>query len=329
MALNGLLQADEEQAIPILEELLAGKSGSSPRLKERALFVLAQSDSDKAQEILGRIARDESNPELARKAIRYIGVHAGERGLSLLSDLYASLRSPESRSAVLDAFMVSGQKARLLDLAKNEPDPDLRRKAIRLLGTMDASDELWELFQKETSEDVRKAILQAFMVSGTNERLLAVAKDPKQSEELRGDAIRLLGAQGANDVLWELYRSESSVELKKQILQGLFVAGEKARIAEVARDAKEPLPLRKAAIRNLGTMGKESAPDLVSLYKSESSLDLKDQALNGLFIQGSSKELIAIARAETDPELRKKAVHWISLMGTPEAKDFLMELLRK
>lgn len=327
MALNGLLQSDQERAIPILEELLSGSS--SPRLKERALFVLAQSDSDEAQEILARVARNEGDAELERKAIRYIGVHAGERGLTLLTELYASLRSADSRSAILDAFMVAGQKARLLDLATTEPDPDLRRKAIRLLGTMDASSELWELFQKEGSEDIKKTILQAFMVSGSDEKLLAVARDPKQPEDLRGSAIRLLGAQGAMDSLWELYRGESSIQVKKQVLQGLFVGGERERIVEVARSASEPLEVRKTAIRNLGTMGEKTAPDLVALYREESSRDLKEQALNGLFIQGSAAALIELARAETDPELKKKAVHWISLMGTPEAKDFLMELLRK
>jgi len=327
MALNGLLQSDEEQAIPILEELLSGSS--SPRLKERALFVLAQSDSDKAQEILARVARNENDPELERKAIRYIGVHAGERGLALLAELYSSLSTTESRSAILDAFMVAGEKSRLLELARSEPNPELRRKAIHLLGTMDASSELWELFQKESSEEIKKAILQAFMVSGNEEQLLAVAKDTRQGEGLRGAAIRLLGAQGANDALWDLYRSESLLEVKKDVLQGLFVAGEQERIAEVARDASEPMALRKAAIRDLGTMGDETAPALVGLYRSESSPELKEQALNGLFIQGSATELIAIARSETDPELKKKAVRYISLMGTTEAKDFLMELLRK
>jgi HEAT repeat protein len=327
MALNGLVQADEEQAIPILEELLSGTG--SPRLKERALFVLAQSESEKAQEILARVARNENDPDLQRKAIRYLGVHAGERGTALLAELYRSLTTAESRSAVLDAFMVAGEKSRLLELAKSEPDADLRQKAIHLLGTMDASTELRELFQKESSPEVKKAILQAFMVSGSSDELLAVAKDPRQPEDLRGSAIHLLGAQGANDALWDLYRGESSIELKKQILRGLFVGGEGDRISQVAKSPDEPLELRKTAIQSLGTMGKEMAPALVALYRGESSRELKEQALNGLFIQGAAAELIDIARTETDPELKKAAVHWISLTGSPEAKDFLMELLRK
>lgn len=327
MALNGLLQADEAEALPILEELLA--SDRSNRLKERALFVLAQSDSEKAHEILAGFARGEKDPELQRKAIRYLGVHASDRGLALLSDLYRSLTAEEAKEAILESFMIAGEQARLLDLAKNEPDPELRGRAIQLLGTMDASAELWELYQRESSEDMKKRLLQAFMVGGDEEHLLAVARDKSQSEELRSSAIRLLGAQGATEALWQIYRDAPSLEMKKQVLHGLFVAGEHEKIAEVARDPKEPPELRKAAIHNLGTSGEEAAPALVALYRSEASSELKKQVLHALFIQDASSELVAIARAETSPELKKQAVHWISLLGSKEAKEYLKELLKK
>ena len=51
LALNSLMNSDPERSVPMLENLL--KSSNSPRLKERALFVLAQSRSPKAREIAG------------------------------------------------------------------------------------------------------------------------------------------------------------------------------------------------------------------------------------------------------------------------------------
>jgi hypothetical protein len=36
-----------------------------------------------------------------------------------------------------------------------------------------------------------------------------------------------------------------------------------------------------------------------------------------------------VARTEKDPELRKKAVEKLSLMGSKEANEYLMELLQK
>jgi HEAT repeat protein len=327
MALNGLLQADEETAIPILEELLAAPGSS--RLKERALFVLAQSDSSKASEILGRIARGERDPELQSRAIRYLGVHSTEKGIAELAALYSGLSSLEAKSAVLQSFMIAGEEAKLLEVARTEKDPELRGQAIHLLGTMGASAELWEFYQRETTDEGKKKILQAFMVSGDDEYLLRVARNRSESEEIRESAIHLLGAAGANDALWSLYQEETALPAKKKILHALFVAGEYEKIAVVASNGSEPFELRKAAIHNLGTSGDEAAPALVALYRAESSPELKELVLHALFIQGSAAELVEIARAETNPELKRAAVHWISLTGSPEAKDFLLEILKK
>ena len=327
MALNGLMQADEEAAIPVLEEFLT--SEKSTRLKERALFVLAQSESEKAHAILARVARGERDPELQRQAIRYLGVHGSDRGLALLADLYRDLTSTEARATVLESFMIAGDGKRLLDLAKNEPDPGLRGRAIQLLGTMDASAELWELYQRETSEDAKEKMLQAFMVAGDEEHLLAVARDRRQSDELRRSAIQLLGAEGAEEALWQLFQEESSLETKKQILHGLFVAGDHERIAQVATDKAQPPEIRRSAIHNLGVSGEEAVPALLGLYRSEGDREVKKQVLEALFINDAVKELIEIARAESDPELKRRAVEKISLVGSKEAKDFLMEILRK
>jgi HEAT repeats len=327
MALNGLMQADEESAIPVLEEFLT--SEKSPRLKERALFVLAQSESEKAHAILARVAKGERDPELQRQAIRYLGVHGSDRGLALLADLYRDLSNTEARATVLESFMIAGDEKRLLDLARNEPDPELRGRAIQLLGTMDASAELWELYQKETSEQVKEKMLQAFMIAGDEQHLLAVARDRGQSEELRGSAIQLLGAEGAEEALWQLFQEESSLETKKQILHGLFVAGDHQKNAQVANDKAQPPEIRRAAIHNLGVSGEEAVPALLGLYRSESDRETKEQVLDALFINDAVQELIEIARAESDPELKRRAVEKISLIGSEEAKDFLMEILRK
>ena len=225
--------------------------------------------------------------------------------------------------------MIAGDEKRLLDLAKNEPAPELRGRAIQLLGTMDASAELWELYQRETSEDAKEKMLQAFMVGGDEEHLLAVARDRRQSEELRGSAIQLLGAEGAEEALWQLFQGESSLETKKQILHALFVAGDHQKIAQVATDKAQPPEIRRAAIKNLGVSGEEAVPALLGLYRSETDREVKKQVLEALFINDAVKELMEIARAESDPELKRRAVEKISLIGSKEAKEFLMEILRK
>ncbi len=55
IALNSLVNTDSERAVPMLEKLLQGNQ--SPKLKEKALFVLSQSGSPRAREVLAKIAR--------------------------------------------------------------------------------------------------------------------------------------------------------------------------------------------------------------------------------------------------------------------------------
>ncbi|HBY63154.1 MAG TPA: hypothetical protein DEH78_25310, partial [Solibacterales bacterium] len=64
-ALNALVSSDPDRVMPILDRLL--KSSSSPRMKERALFVLAQMESAKARDTLLQVARGGGNPDLQLK----------------------------------------------------------------------------------------------------------------------------------------------------------------------------------------------------------------------------------------------------------------------
>jgi HEAT repeat protein len=327
MALNSLMHADEDEALPLLEEFLHGDHPT--KLKEKALFVLAQSGSSRAFEIVAEVARSEEDPELQAQAIQYLGMHGGSESLQLLSELYGTLESREARKAILHGFMVSGEKDRLLRLAKDEKDPELRVNAIHLLGVMDSEDELWELYQNEGSMELKKKILHALLIGDSSSRILEVARDRSQPEELRLQAIHWLGVSDATEELWTLYQQESSLEVKTRILHGLFLSEDVDKLAQVARNRSESTELRKAAVHNLGIMGDQSRPVLKELYAGESDLDLKKQILHALFLQGATSELVEIARNETDTELKKQAVHWISHMDSDEAKAFLMEILKK
>jgi hypothetical protein len=56
---------------------------------------------------------------------------------------------------------------------------------------------------------------------------------------------------------------------------------------------------------------------------------VKEEVINAYFIGGNAQGLVAIARSEKDPGLKKEAVQKLSLMGSKEANEYLMELLQK
>ena len=58
-------------------------------MKERALFVLAQSGSAQARQMVAEIARGKSNPGLQEKAIKYLGLFGGDQSRQALAEIYA------------------------------------------------------------------------------------------------------------------------------------------------------------------------------------------------------------------------------------------------
>src|SRR3989454_6874741 len=76
IAINGLQHTDPERAVPLLEKVLQGSG--SPKLNQRALFVLTQTGSPQAREAMARIARGQSNPHLQRQAVEHLGLFSGK-----------------------------------------------------------------------------------------------------------------------------------------------------------------------------------------------------------------------------------------------------------
>ncbi len=60
LALRGVMQTDPDKGLPIIEKMLAG--GATPRVRDRALFVLAQSRSPRARDIIATRRRTTRTP---------------------------------------------------------------------------------------------------------------------------------------------------------------------------------------------------------------------------------------------------------------------------
>src|SRR5258708_30597335 len=99
LAIQGLMSSDPERTFPLLQKVLNGTG--TPREKSKALFVIAQSGSPQAQTILGKIARGQSNPELQRKAVEYLGLFGGSEARKKLAEVYASSSDASVNHAIL------------------------------------------------------------------------------------------------------------------------------------------------------------------------------------------------------------------------------------
>lgn len=255
MAIQALSNADPEQTVPMLEKLLA--SPNSPRLKERALFVLAQSNSPRAREVLKGLARGSSTPELQAQAINYLGVHGGRESRAALAEVYAATADVDVKRRIMRSFMVSGERDRLLNLAQTEQNAGLRGEAVKQLGVMGAHEALWTLYQKESSLDVKKHILQSMFVAGQAPRLIEIAKS-EQNIELRKLAVRQLGHMGGKatgSALVEIYGSDKDPAIRSGVIQALFIQGDAASLVALARK-EEDAARKREIVQKLSLMGK-------------------------------------------------------------------------
>jgi HEAT repeat protein len=254
MAINALLDSDAGQAIPFLQKLLDGTA--SPKLKSRALFVLAQSNAPQARDILKGIARGVSTPELQSRAIDYLGQMGGPESRAALAEIYTGSSDVDVKRRILRAFMVGGEKARLLTAAQTEQNTDLRSEAVQQLGVMGADDELWQLYQKEPAIDVKKRIIQAMFVGGNVTRLIELAKTEKDPE-LRRTAVRNLGVMdsaSAGAALVDIYNTDKDPSLRRAVIQGLFVQSNATALVDLARKEQDP-SLKKDIVQKLSVMG--------------------------------------------------------------------------
>jgi len=257
MALNSFMNSDPDRALPLLEKLL--HSSQSPKIKERALFVLTQSESPKARQLVVQMAKGGSNPDLQLKAVHYLGVMGGRQELG---DVYAATNDVEVKRMALHGLMVAGAKDQMLAAAKGEKNPELRREAIHWLGTMGAEPELWQLYQVEPSLEVKQTIVHSLFIGGKTDHLLEVARTAKEPE-LRQQAIHWLGASGshqAGDALAAMYGSESNPETKKQIIHALFIQGNGKALVEIARKETN-MELKKQIVQELSVMKSKEGTD--------------------------------------------------------------------
>jgi hypothetical protein len=266
IALQALMDSNEDRALPILKKILEGNA--SQKVKDKAMFVLSQNDSAGAQQLLGDIALGKQLPTLQEKAIHYLGISG--HGGAQLQRIYDASSDEKLKKSVLHAFMVSGDQDRVFTLAQKEP-----------------------------------------------------------SNEMKKEAIHMLGVMGAGKQLRELYKTVTTADLKKEIMHSMGISGDSDDLIEIAKTETDP-DVRAAAIHGIGIGGGGRSSDaLVQMYNANTDKTTKTNIIHALFIQGAGKQMVALARKETDPQMKKEIVSKISVMGSKEGNDYLLEILNQ
>jgi HEAT repeat protein len=294
-----------------LEIEIRGKSGQpvSPQaetdenLKLLALNALMQQDQAQAVPILQKILSGNQSDELKSRALFVL----------------AQSQSPQAQALISQ-------------IAQGQSGPALQIKAIRMLATQGkrADDTLASIYQHSTDVQVKRVILQSYLITGDSAKLLEAARQ-ETNPELVKTAIHTLGAMSAGQDLLTMYRATNNAQTKADIINSLIPAGHNgvAPLTEIAQSEQDP-ELRRKAIRNLGIAGGMSvAPALVATYQKNTDVETKRAAAQALFLANDAQDLVTLARAEKDVEMKKYLVQQLSLMHDQEATKYMLEILNK
>jgi HEAT repeat protein len=107
------------------------------------------------------------------------------------------------------------------------------------------------------------------------------------------------------------------------------IGGDTDGLIEAAKSESDP-DVRGSAIHGLGIGGgRRGMEALAAMYASYSDKQTKKQIVDALFIQGAASQLVSLAKKESDPEMKKAIVGKLSVMGSREANEYLMEILNQ
>jgi HEAT repeat protein len=105
-------------------------------------------------------------------------------------------------------------------------------------------------------------------------------------------------------------------------------------LIKIARNPNIPRPARSQAVFWVGQAAGEAATANLTSIVGDNSVDqeVREQAVFALSQRPRDEgvpALIAVAKTNRDPEIRKKALFWLGQSGDPRALDLFEELLTK
>jgi hypothetical protein len=299
---------DDAKALEVEVRQASGKPSSpetenDDEIKLLALNGLMQSDPDRAFPILENLLKSAQAPRLKKRTLFVLAENGSPRAQQLLERI-----------------------------ARGNANPDLQLEAIEYMSVLNRKQSgngqvLFEIYNSSNDAGVKRAVIRALVAGQMKDRLLQIARSEKDPD-LRLQVVHMLPAFAAQPEMWQLYQAETVPDVKKQILHAMAAGGNTEKLLEVARTDKDP-GIRRSAIQDL-TM--HQAPNtgeaLAAIYSADQDKEVKRAIVSTLFVQKNVKALVALGRKESDPEMRRHIVQMLVEMKSPEANEFLVEILK-
>jgi len=225
IALNALLQMDAERAMPMLKKVMARRDKCSEVLRRKAVFLIAQKHAPDAADLLIDAARNDPDSGVREQSVFWLSRVNADKAAAFLREL--ALKSGGDvevrKNALFSLSQMSGGRETLRQVASSDTDAEVREQAIFWLGQRGDTEDvdfLKTLYGRLQNRDLKDKVLFAVSRRRNNAGwLLDVAQDPKESIELRKQALFWAGQGGAPvEQLVSLYDRTTDPEMKKQLV---------------------------------------------------------------------------------------------------------------
>ncbi len=217
-----------------------------------------------------------------------------ERALPLVMKVLDAENTNEVKERalfVLSQIDLPEAQNRLLDVARTG-DPELSAEAVRMIGIGGNEEAMAGLAGLYSSgdEDLREAVLEAYMIAGDVEAVNTIAVNASSAEEFEA-AVEMLGVMGAIDELRALSQSSGYTE---ELIQALGIAG-----------------------------GDDVNGTLMDIYRNAETDDIREAALEGMLISGHDEGVLELYRESDDIEEKRDLLEVLGIMGS----DLMMEVI--
>lgn len=199
VALNALLNMDPEKAFPVLEKMV--REEKNPKLREQALFILAQNSGPRVVPILLDVAKKDPDPEMRENAVFWLGQRKDEESFKALLRMYDEAQDPELKESLIFAISQNGSEvatAKLIEIARKDKDPEIKEEAVFWLGQRKSAkilDILYDLYVTSSDQEFKEQVIFALTQVGGDESIRKLIDMARKEEniELKKEMIFWLG----------------------------------------------------------------------------------------------------------------------------------------
>lgn len=238
----------------------------------------------------------------------------------------------------------------LLSYAKGKGNPELQREAIAYLGARNAkqptkSSELIDIYNSTSDVDVKMAVISAFRAAGDKGSLISIASGrgfaggrgatPAAPTTLEARGLQLRAISNLSDLatpeeLWPLYQKEENKDLRSEWVSTFSSMGAIDQLSQIVKTEQDPT-VRQRAIRALGNQKSDRTSAMLTDLYASGDKDTKTAVITALGNQNNADALIALAKKETDRDLRYQMARELlsqAQRGNKAAADYLADIIK-